>query len=89
VRFPLACYTRLMIKRDLEQAANVLWFAQLPTGGRISGGEQRTFGRLEDAIRFVMTAIPTNVRGLAWITVDGADALTFDEIEAIHHGLQL
>jgi hypothetical protein len=76
-----------VINRDLEQPANLLWFAYSPPSGGISGGETRSFDRLEDAIRFAMTVIPDDVRETAWITVDGSEALLIAEIDAIYRSL--
>jgi hypothetical protein len=73
---------------DLDQSADVLWIPVdlLPTAG-ISGGEQRHFSTLRDAIVFTMENLPASDSATAWITLrDGS--LDIEQIERLYQRLR-
>lgn len=71
-----------MSERDFEQPAEVLWLG-IPARGASDHGTGRKFAKLADAVRFAMEQIPADVRGSAWIAVDGY-SIMFAEIETLY-----
>ena len=72
---------------DLNQAANVLWFAAPPPpGDAIFGGETRHFESATAAIRFVMEELTDFPHTSARITTD-AGSLTLEEITILYSQL--
>lgn len=67
---------------DLDQLAEVMWFLAPPQGD-FAASQNRSFPRLEEAIWFVMTEVPEDLRESAWITVKGAPPLPIDEIRTL------
>jgi hypothetical protein len=56
---------------DLNQRANVLWFAVPPSAHAASFGRHtRQFESVTAAIRFVMEELPFYGQSTAWITTD-------------------
>jgi hypothetical protein len=52
----------------------------------LQGGQDKQFGDLEDAVRFVMEALPAAIRHTAMIQTDNA-SIQFEDIERMYKGL--
>jgi hypothetical protein len=69
---------------DLNQPANVLWFAVPPPADAASfGGHTRQFESVTRAIRFVMEELPFYGQSTAWITID-TGSVELNEIKVLY-----
>ncbi|MFZ1991010.1 MAG: hypothetical protein WAW96_14705 [Alphaproteobacteria bacterium] len=75
-----------MTNHSLSQPADVHWILQTPAPNTITRGDQRSFGELNKALRFVMEELEPNMRQTAWIATDGP-AINLQEIEALYRTL--
>jgi hypothetical protein len=77
----------------MSEEANVHWIpeaAMLPAqpGQRIvHRGDERRFGSLESALRFVVETLPVGVRSTAMIQTGNA-SIQFGDIETMYKGLK-
>jgi hypothetical protein len=75
---------RVMTKWILDQAATVIWMpvAELAPS-QISGGQNRMFSELRNAVLFVMEELPPDDRGVAMIQTDQG-MVSINDIEKLY-----